>query len=76
MSWYSIIISDFCFLNEGLSIRKIAKRDSIHRNTVTRAIKSRDNRYNLMVEKDRPVNGPFEEKMKLMVEENYDKPKT
>lgn len=65
----------FLFFNEGLSKREIARRVGVHRDTVTRAIESNDNTYKLTVEKNRPVNGPFEEKIKLMVEENFHKPR-
>ena len=65
----------FLFFNEGLSKRDIARRVGVHRNTVTRAIETNDNTYSLTVEKARPINGPFEEKIKLMVEENFHKPR-
>lgn len=57
-------------LNKGLSKRDIAKRLMIHRNTVTRAIEAKDNVYTLTVEKDKPVNGNFVDRIKVMVEEN------
>lgn len=65
----------FLFYNEGLSKREIAKRVGVHRNTVTRAIENNDNKYALSVEKDKPVNGDFEEKIKITVENNFNKPR-
>jgi len=65
----------YLYFNEGLSKREIARRVNVHRNTVTRVIESNDNKYTLSVEKERPVNGPFEEKIRLMVKENADKPR-
>lgn len=65
----------FLFFNEGLSKREIARRLQIHRNTVTRAVEHEENKYNLQVEKERPVNGNFEEKVRLMVKENHLQPR-
>ncbi len=65
----------FLFFNEGLSKRDIAKRVNVHRNTVTKAIENDNNTYTLSVEKDKPINGSFEEKIKLMVEDNFSKPR-
>ena len=56
--------------NKGLSKREIAKRLMIHRDTVTRALESNDNRYALTVEKDKPVNGDFVDRIRLMIAEN------
>lgn len=56
--------------NKGLSKREIAKRLMIHRNTVTRAIESKDNNYTLTVEKEKPVNGEFADRIKIIIEEN------
>ena len=58
------------YFNKGLSKREIAKRLGIHRNTVTRAIEREDNRYLLTVEKEKPVNGEFIERIKVMIKEN------
>src|SRR5690606_26750730 len=55
---------------KGLSKREIAIRLMVHRNTVTRAIERDDNKYLLTVEKDKPVNGEFVERMELMIKEN------
>lgn len=55
------------YFNKGLSKREIAKRLMIHRNTVTRAIEREDNKYLLTVEKEKPVNGEFIERIKVMV---------
>lgn len=58
------------YFNEGLSIREISRRLLKHRNTVTRAIKSDNNKYTLTVEKEKPVNGDFIGRIKEMVQEN------
>lgn len=63
------------YFNKGLSKREIAKRLMIHRNTVTRAIEREDNKYLLTVEKEKPVNGEFIERIKVMVLENKAKGK-
>jgi transposase len=56
--------------NKGLSKREIAKRLMVHRNTVTRALEREDNEYLLTVEKEKPVNGNFIDRIKVMLEEN------
>lgn len=58
------------FFNKGLSKWDIAKRLMIHRNTVTRAIERDNNEYTLTVEKDKPVNGDFVDRIKVMIQEN------
>lgn len=63
----------FLFFNKGKSKRAIAKELGIHRNTVTRAIANLEPKYNLTVEQEKPVNGPFTEKIKLMIQKNYEK---
>lgn len=68
MATYDIIRE--MYFNKGLSKREIAKRLMVHRNTVTRAIERDDNKYLLTVEKDKPVNGEFVERMELMIKEN------
>lgn len=65
----------FLYFNEGVSKREIAKRLSVHRNTVTRAIENEENKYNLKEKKNKPVNGIFEEKIRLMIKENHQKAK-
>ncbi|MBS4536989.1 helix-turn-helix domain-containing protein [Clostridium sp. D2Q-11] len=57
----------FLYFNEGLSKREIAKRVNVHRNTVTRAIENEDNSYNLTVENKQPVNGPYKDRITIMV---------
>lgn len=42
----------------------------VHRNTVTRALEREDNEYLLTVEKEKPVNGNFIDRIKVMLEEN------
>ena len=58
------------FFNKGLSKRDIAKRLMVHRDTVTRAIERDDNEYLLTVEKDKPVNGEFIDRIKVMIQDN------
>lgn len=58
------------YFNKGLSKREIAKRLMVHRNTVTRAIDREDNEYLLTVEKDKPVNGEFIDRIKIMLQDN------
>lgn len=58
------------FFNKGLSKREIAKRLMVHRDTVTRAIEKESNEYVLTVEKDKPVNGEFIDRIKVMMQEN------
>ncbi len=65
----------FLFFNEGASKREIARKVGVHRNTVTRALSEDTKKYNLTAEKNRPVNGDFQEKIKIMVVENHSKPR-
>lgn len=58
------------YFNKGFSKREIAKKLMVHRNTVTRAIEREDNEYLLIVEKDKPVNGEFIDRIKVMIQEN------
>jgi len=58
------------YFNKGLSKREIAKRLMVHRNTVTRAIEREDNKYLLTVDKDKPVNGEFIDRIKVILQEN------
>lgn len=39
----------------------------VHRNTVTRALEREDNEYLLTVEKEKPVNGNFIDRIKVML---------
>lgn len=68
MATYDIIRE--LFFNKGLSKRDIAKKLMVHRDTVTRAIEREDNSYLLTVEKDKPVNGDFIDRIKIMISEN------
>lgn len=65
----------FLYFNEGLSKREISRRVNVHRDTVTRAIETKDNKYTLSEEKDKPINGPYEENIKVMIEENANQPR-
>ena len=68
MATYDVIRE--MYFNKGLSKRNIAKRLMIHRNTVTRAIEREDNEYLLTTPKEKPVNGDFLDRIKIMLEEN------
>lgn len=63
----------FLFFNKEKSKRAIARELGVHRNTVTRAIANPEPKYNLTVKQSKPVNGPFAEKIKLMIQENKEK---
>ena len=63
----------FLFFNKGKGKRAIARELGVHRNTVTRAIANPEPKYNLTAEQIKPVNGPFANQIKLMIQENYEK---
>lgn len=63
----------FLFFNKGKSKRSIAREMGVHRNTVTRAITNPEPKYNLTVAQNKPVNGPFTEQIKLMLQDNKEK---
>lgn len=63
----------FLFFNKGKSKRSIAKEMGVHRNTVTRAITNPEPKYNLTVAQNKPVNGPFTEQIKLMLQDNKER---
>lgn len=65
----------FLYYNQNKSKRTIAKEVGVHRNTVTKAIENPEQKYDLTVKRDKPVNQDFEERVKLLIEENQDKPK-
>lgn len=60
----------FLHINKGRSIRSIAREMRLHRKTVKKAIENQEHRYILTVDKPKPVNGPFEDRIKTMVTEN------
>ena len=65
----------FLYYNHNKSKRAIAKEMGVHRNTVTKAIENPKHKYNLTVDRDKPVNEGFGERVKWLIEENQDKPK-
>lgn len=65
----------FLHYNKGMSFRAIAKACGVHRNTVKKAIENNEHKYNLTVEKPKPVNGDFEEIVRQMLVENISKPR-
>ena len=65
----------FLYFNKNKSKRQIAREMGVHRNTVTKAIENPEHKYILTVERDKPVNQDFEEKVELLIRENQDKPK-
>jgi len=65
----------FLYFNQNKSKRQIAKEVGVHRNTVTKAIENPEHKYILTVERDKPVNQDFEERVELLIKENEDKPK-
>ncbi|QNO13736.1 IS21 family transposase [Alkalicella caledoniensis] len=56
--------------NEGLSQRAIAEKLGIHRETVKRALARDEHGYQLTVDRPKPVNDEFEERIKEMLIEN------
>ncbi|HPJ13379.1 MAG TPA: IS21 family transposase [Caldisericia bacterium] len=61
----------YLYHNKMWSIRAIAKHCEVHRKTVRRAIQNDDPNYHRSVSKKKPVNGDFEERIKVMLEENW-----
>jgi DNA-binding transcriptional regulator LsrR (DeoR family) len=65
----------FLYFNKHKSQREIAKEMGIHRATVKRAIKNPEQKYHMNVERDKPVNGDFEKRIKHLLEHNSKQPK-
>lgn len=65
----------YLHFNEQLSIRSIAKKVGVHRNTVKRAIQYPEQKYRLTNGRPQPVNGPFAGRIRFMVEENQKAPR-
>ncbi|HZK26521.1 MAG TPA: IS21 family transposase [Thermoclostridium sp.] len=65
----------YLYFNKEKSKRAIAKEVGVHRNTVTKAIENPEQKYNLIVQRDRPINHDFEERVKWLMEDNQDKPR-
>lgn len=65
----------FLYYNKGKSKRAIAKEVGVHRNTVTKAIENPEQKYNLISEREKPVNQDFEERVKWLIQDNQNKPK-
>ena len=65
----------FLYFNKHKSQRAIAKEMGIHRATVKRAIENPEQKYHMNVERDKPVNGDFEKRIKHLLEYNSNQPK-
>ena len=62
----------FLYFNQNKSQRAIAREMGIHRETVKRAIMNPQQKYNLNVIRDKPVNGAYEGRMyTLLCQEGY-----
>ncbi len=46
----------------------------MYQNTVTKAIENPEQKHNLTVERNKPVNLGFEERVKWLIEENQGRP--
>ena len=64
----------FLYFNQNKSKRAIAREVGVHRNTVTKAIENPEQKHNLTVERNKPVNLGFEERVKWLIEENQGRP--
>lgn len=65
----------FLYYNQNKSKRAIAREVGVHRNTVTKAIENPEQRYNLTVERDKPVNHSIIDRVKWLITDNQVKPK-
>lgn len=65
----------FLYYNQNKSKRAIAREVGVHRNTVTKAIENPEQKYNLTVERDKPVNHTIVERVKWLITDNQVKPK-
>jgi len=63
------------YFNKHKSQRAIAKEMGIHSETVKRAVKNPEQKYHMNVDRDKPVNGDFEERIKHLLEYNSKQPK-
>ncbi len=61
----------FLFFNKGNSIRSIAKLLGIHRNTVRKAIQNPTYGYRQSKPKPKPVNEPYLERIRFLIQENH-----
>jgi DNA-binding transcriptional regulator LsrR (DeoR family) len=58
------------YFNKHKSQRAIAKEMGIHRATVKRSIKNPEQKYRMNVDRDKPINGDFEKRIKHFLEYN------
>ena len=65
----------FLYFNQNKSQRAISREMGIHRQTIKRAITNPEQKYNLNVIKDKPVNGAYEARIKQIIEYNSKLPK-
>ena len=63
----------YLYFNQKKSKRAISKIMGIHRNTVTKAIKNPEQKYNLAKKMEKPVNGRFQDRIEKMVNKNHKK---
>lgn len=65
----------FLYFNQKKSQRAIAREMGIHRETVRKAINNPEQKYNLSVERDKPVNGAYEDRIKQLIAFNSKQPR-
>ena len=65
----------FLYFNQNKSQRAIAREMGIHRETVKRAIMNPQQKYNLNVIRDKPVNGAYQARIKQIIKYNSKLPK-
>jgi DNA-binding transcriptional regulator LsrR (DeoR family) len=65
----------FLYYNQNKSKRAIAREVGVHRNTVTKAIENPEQKYNLTVERDKPINHAFIDNVKCLIVDNEAQPK-
>lgn len=65
----------FLYFNQNKSQRAIAREMGIHRGTVKRAIENPEQKYNLSIERDKPVNGGYEDRIRELIKFNSKQPR-
>ena len=54
----------FLYFNQNKSQRAIAREMGIHRATVKKAIKNPEQKHNLNLAREKPINGSYEDRIK------------